>query len=411
MFGDVGLIDGGSFRRLFNATLPAKHPINTKYGVPDGFVPIKIKTEGCVNKEVISTRVFTSPSVTVSTSDGNSNPDGEESTGGLKFQCVDEQGALLVLKEDAVHEELQPSRMMMRYMSQNHASWYIFAAKRLNIHIAREGIVFVRGFIKTADWAVATWIQEGRSSQFHFSGDFNTPMRNAIKVTLAEEYAEPPKYAMGPPERENYLRAGFSVPSRFDQCIFLHYYKIRSPIPFLPTSIKASAGPYDPPLGPNDDPGFALIGTTLSTSSSAGDKTRHYKPRDVAEHILDYILTRSDAISAIASDQDVARLCEGRCIVPDAIPELLQEVRPHVEVDSNGVGRLCMESDDHRILDLNGDDDDILKKAAVTTVMRQDPSVLHNSTKTGFTHMGCSVVTGNALGLTSRWRVQRTAAV
>ncbi|PCH41795.1 hypothetical protein WOLCODRAFT_71418 [Wolfiporia cocos MD-104 SS10] len=284
MFGDVGFMEGGSFMRLFNATLPAKHPLNTKYGVPEGFVPIKIETEGCVNKEVISTRVFTSPSVTVTAPDGNSDPVGEGSTGGLNFQCTDEQGALLVLKEDAVHEELHPSRKMMRYMSQNHASWYIFAAKRLNIHVAREGIVFVRGFIKTADWVVATWIQEGRSSQFYFSGNFESRMTDAIKVTLAEEYAEPPRYAMGPPIRQNYLKYGLTTPSKSNQCIFLHYYKIKSRIPFLPTSIKASAGPYDPPFGPNDGPGFAPIGTTLQTSNSAGKEPSYAKVPRIIPH-------------------------------------------------------------------------------------------------------------------------------
>ncbi|KAI0370551.1 hypothetical protein BV20DRAFT_1073972 [Pilatotrama ljubarskyi] len=37
LIGDVGHIYQGAFYRLFNATLPADHPVNQPYGVPDEF--------------------------------------------------------------------------------------------------------------------------------------------------------------------------------------------------------------------------------------------------------------------------------------------------------------------------------------------------------------------------------------
>lgn len=41
--GDVGYIWEGSFCTLFNATLPASHPVN-RNGVPKGFVPLEFDT-------------------------------------------------------------------------------------------------------------------------------------------------------------------------------------------------------------------------------------------------------------------------------------------------------------------------------------------------------------------------------
>ena len=35
--GDVGRIKNGAFYRVFNVTRPANHPLNQRYGVPDGF--------------------------------------------------------------------------------------------------------------------------------------------------------------------------------------------------------------------------------------------------------------------------------------------------------------------------------------------------------------------------------------
>lgn len=40
LIGDVGYMLDGGFYRLFNATLPADHPLHERHGVPDGFEPL-----------------------------------------------------------------------------------------------------------------------------------------------------------------------------------------------------------------------------------------------------------------------------------------------------------------------------------------------------------------------------------
>ena len=41
LIGDVGYLQNGAFFRIFNATLPADDPINSHYGVPEGFRPLR----------------------------------------------------------------------------------------------------------------------------------------------------------------------------------------------------------------------------------------------------------------------------------------------------------------------------------------------------------------------------------
>lgn len=55
--GDVGYISEGRFRRLFNATRPANDPLNTLFGVPDGYEPLQIKEQLFEDKEPRMLRV------------------------------------------------------------------------------------------------------------------------------------------------------------------------------------------------------------------------------------------------------------------------------------------------------------------------------------------------------------------
>ena len=40
--GDVGYLQDGAFYRLFNCTLPANHPSNQVFGVPENFTPLQM---------------------------------------------------------------------------------------------------------------------------------------------------------------------------------------------------------------------------------------------------------------------------------------------------------------------------------------------------------------------------------
>ena len=51
--GDVGYIDDGKFIRLFNACRTERDGINTKRGVPGGFVPLKFPDEQILKQDNI----------------------------------------------------------------------------------------------------------------------------------------------------------------------------------------------------------------------------------------------------------------------------------------------------------------------------------------------------------------------
>ncbi|KZT67825.1 hypothetical protein DAEQUDRAFT_766790 [Daedalea quercina L-15889] len=128
--GDVGFVKDGAFYRAFNASKPGDDPVNSELGFPDGYEPFEYPKYLYVQKAAIKQ---------LSVEIASSHHVGT----GLKFQCTNEQGAVLVLQHSADRQEILPSRKMALYMSENLESWHNFITAELGVDIQKGSILFV----------------------------------------------------------------------------------------------------------------------------------------------------------------------------------------------------------------------------------------------------------------------------
>lgn len=166
-------------------------------------------------------------------------------SGGIRFKCADEQGAVLVLKRGAHREELHKGSTISRYIARNHAKWHQFAVDVVQLEIKDEEIIFVRGSLKTAEWAVAAATSGAREGELLFGGEFGPSMQASFSVGMTKQVSMSVEGRSGPPSLSKDPAA--SDPPPFDQSVFLLYYKSKNRRFFGPKVIRGAADPGSSP--------------------------------------------------------------------------------------------------------------------------------------------------------------------
>ncbi|PCH43310.1 WD40 repeat-like protein [Wolfiporia cocos MD-104 SS10] len=347
--GDVGYTHKGGFIRFFNAMKEKEDPINATYGVPSQkpYKSFQARDFGYNTKpNAIVAGPVCSKSIKTLMVEGGANVQAPGMTvdASVQFECMEDQGALLVLKDSATRGELLPSRRMANYMHANFNNWYQFITEDLDVDIkSDEDILFVRGWVKTKQWAVAAITHQGRSAKISLSGNFGAPAGLTFKVQAAQEMTSYFAQRSGPEDEDGDAKGKSKAPEGDNvhdtddlprnQCVFLHYYRYKRRR-FIPLKkLEAGAGPRDPDVHSDDEGVVEPVPATPKVST--------YDPVGI---LLDYILENEDAQAAIASDRDVVNLCQ---ILDREIPQdfmaLLREAQPQIEVNEDGLGILSFE--------------------------------------------------------------------
>ena len=172
------------------------------------------------------------------------------------FECSTDAGAFLLLAPLAVSKEIQSKKHIADYMRRHFPQWSELANSRFGLGLKDEEIVYVSGTTKTTKWAVAAFHGEYRRKEGSITADFGSLMGIDISVSISDEML-PSSYYRSGPAREPDLSVGarlvpngnepvVSVPQeRCDQCIFLHYYKMKRRLGWKPTPIQAARGPHE----------------------------------------------------------------------------------------------------------------------------------------------------------------------
>ncbi|KAH9918069.1 WD40-repeat-containing domain protein [Fomitopsis serialis] len=370
--GDVGYISNGAFIRLFNAMASEDDALNAQRGVPNNHNPFTMGNRAAVMDVPDAIVAGTLCSKTIRQLGGKIEGQVLNSGASVAFECTDEQGAVLVLT-DAAHRQQLPSRRMMNYLKQNIREWYTFATSdEVDLPLQKEDIVFVFGFVKTTQWAVASYVEGGRSARFSFNGGYGSAQASISAFATVGNSRAPahnwgPKHQAGPPlppqpgpssrrrarsGRHNEPVAGPSADtqgSEADQCVFLQYYKMKYRLGLWPTVMRGAAGYDELPRGPDDPSTGGPAGTHDDVSMMDDEFVEQlpgHKTYDPADDILDYILKTPDATMAVATDSDIVRLCrKHNCDIPNDIPAFLDNVRPIVDINEDGLGILYFEDE------------------------------------------------------------------
>ena len=188
---------------------------------------------------------------------------------------MDEQGAVLVIQNRADLEAIHPSRRMVNYMSQNFSSWHEFITDRLDVDISRDDIRFISGVYKTAEWAVASYTEAGRSAQFRFNANLSVGSM-AFSASSSALLQSPPLQNWGPRNDACASPASSTTNLRNnDQSVFIHYYKLKRRLLVFPRVMRGAAGYDELPPGPEDDldENHMLEGT-----SHGGEEVHEFEP-------------------------------------------------------------------------------------------------------------------------------------
>ncbi|OCH86840.1 WD40 repeat-like protein [Obba rivulosa] len=363
--GDVGYLYKGRFYRLFNATLPASDPIFEENGCPGGTAYQPFQAQ--------STAMFDLPdaippkSTLYCKSLRQLQIDGQAATpvvgGGLSFQYTGGRGAILVLEDGAVNKELHEGRRLANYMRQNYESWNEWAQEKLPEGIEHDDIIFVRGWMKTTQWAVAAFADGGRAASLSFNTNLPLPANPSLTMSVSSNVSFSKQHRIGPsrlvqrvtqnrplltaPDSQPHIPVEFEP--KANQCVFLQYYKIKSRRWWIWRSmeIKAAAEPRDLSRPP-DEGSFPPVpaGYTSDTSSvlELESVPGVSRPHDPIDDILDYIFKNSEAEVAIGNDGDVYTLCRQIGVaVPENLTSLLESAMPFIEVNEDRLGMLSFE--------------------------------------------------------------------
>ena len=237
---------------------------------------------------------------------------------GVDFKCQSDTGAFLVLSAPAVMMHIQVKRRIVTHMRRHFDRWMEYANSTIGLDLKENQIYFVSGTIKTKSWITAAFFNGTHSGrEFSLNCDLDNLAEASIQFSHKTDTMRNPEYKWGPIMRRRRPASIASMPApasatasapasatasapattydpadpatevynpERDQCIFIHYYKMKSRILWR-TAVEAAAGPHElPPCG--DDAGASGAGAAVFTESqhegSEVDEAEYPKPEPVS---------------------------------------------------------------------------------------------------------------------------------
>ncbi|KAI0743075.1 hypothetical protein C8Q80DRAFT_1273631 [Daedaleopsis nitida] len=229
-----------------------------------------------------------------------------------------------MLEPPALSTDIHSRNAIVAYIRKNIDSWLEFANSTWNLDLKEHEVLFICGTTKTSRWAVAAFQGDSFGNKRGLvSGEFGPFAKAALSVHISDYMLPAHHYRHSPiPSQKRNVTSSspllsFSQESSDtsdslpeNQCIFVHYYKMKRRRPWsFKGPIKAAAGPHNLPPRPDDtgstdtpvcntDHSRSLVEATPDSACGEG-----YDP---VRALMEYISTESDAEVAIASTLDVA---------------------------------------------------------------------------------------------------------
>ena len=88
--------------------------------------------------------------------------------GGVSFECVKNQGAVLVMGDIAYRQDAVDLARFSDHIVANHRTWLAFANERLGRGLSVTDLILVTGCDKTSNWACAAWSDSSHSASASF---------------------------------------------------------------------------------------------------------------------------------------------------------------------------------------------------------------------------------------------------
>ncbi|TFY56100.1 hypothetical protein EVJ58_g7847 [Rhodofomes roseus] len=183
--GDVGYIEDGRFRRLFNPTLPRDDPANCAWGVPKDFRPLEIgnlitEEQRTLGDDILSSRHVTHAEV-------NAKVEVESAADlALNYSATASSGALLYIPTRTVLERqvTRKSTIMHDYLLKNYKAWHHNLHHQQKLKLSKKDLVFVHDYTKTAKWAVSAFQNTSQEESAKIGGGHG-PAQTSFSIDLS----------------------------------------------------------------------------------------------------------------------------------------------------------------------------------------------------------------------------------
>ena len=114
------------------------------------------------------------------------------------------------------------------YMATHLHSWCGFSNNTLGIGLQDKDIIFVWGFTKTTTWVVAAFSDNSRGEELVIPGSCFVPSgSDGLRVFISHEGPVSIESREGPHDRISTWKDSRVPKYKYDQCIFLNYYKMK----------------------------------------------------------------------------------------------------------------------------------------------------------------------------------------
>ena len=202
--------------------------------------------------------------------------------GSFSFKCGADAGAFLMFSPKGYSMDIESKRHVVNYMRANFAHWVDFADK-YGLGLKEEELMFVCGTTKTSRWAVAAFHGQYKKKQGMVTADFSSAAGLNLSVSISNQSLPQSYYGDGPRRRPRPSASPAIVSASetsdqshpeepADQCIFIHYYKMKRRL-WGSLKMIAGAGPDELP-SPDPDNSFEPVAADDDSESDEDEPGR-----------------------------------------------------------------------------------------------------------------------------------------
>ncbi|KAI0744883.1 hypothetical protein C8Q76DRAFT_688166 [Earliella scabrosa] len=289
--GDVGYLRDGQFHILFNTMPSTRAPGDAvtaesseeTTNVPEVYPPNFVEFVPPRETIVHASKRLIQPSASA----GLDTPAAASGSLGLNFKSTRESGALLLLDRPGHKTSLSCDLHIRQYISEHIGSWCEYANTYLGIGLEDNDIMFVSGFFKTPVWTMAAFHDTNASGELTIRAGSFPFASSELRVSRTKDSTGLVFTQAGPYDRLQQYRTTGELEEKYDQCIFLNYYKSKRRILRTPKIIRAAAGRHRLPEDTSDSDDGSDDRNSVSSDESIDQFTQYYDP---VNQLLGYIL-------------------------------------------------------------------------------------------------------------------------
>ena len=214
----------------------------------------------------------------------------------ISFELTSKQGATLITKHPTYREHIERDRRFVDYIKQYYESWVDFARE----HGYPDDVkpILVTGVDLTRDFATVAYSDNRTRMECEFSAALPTVASASVAVWgswntpgLVHKNCGPDLTQQSPESSESPAPES-KIPDEYTQCVFIRYYTIRKRF-FIPTVLKAGAGPHQLPRGGHGDDDLVEEGLQVLSvdDSTEVDYPETGPPGDVFDEVIHNVPT------------------------------------------------------------------------------------------------------------------------